>query len=87
MLLLMLSKVCRLLSFYFSQQAQTGEYDTSFELVMLCQLHAMLCAMLAGRLSREEWDIPRYKKLFPWLRLPAGSREKTLPIVARQPQR
>jgi hypothetical protein len=70
MLLFMLAKVCRLLSDNLAQQVQSGEYSSSFELVMLFQLHALLCLMLAGKLTREDWDVPRYRKLFPWLRLP-----------------
>lgn len=69
----MLKRVCRRLAAIFDQQAEEGNFDTTAELDMLFQLHALLVLTRDGCLCRHDWDVKKYREALPYLWLPVQS--------------
>lgn len=58
----------------YLQQAESRDFRTTDELDALFQLHALLILTRAGCLSRQDWDVKKYRETLPYLWLPLQRR-------------
>ena len=66
----MLQRVCRRLAELYAAQALSGNYAATYELEMLYRLHCLLTLTLEGKLTRQDWDVKKYRLALPYLWLP-----------------